>query len=183
MTLHRVRETGAGLLDDVFTAPLSEQPLPTRRIPEHSSDPRIVYELLDAELRLDGNATQNLATFCTTWIDHAAQRLMRDCYAKNLVDKDEYPQTAEIESRCVQIMADLWNAPGNGHAMGTSTTGSSEAAMLAGLALKWRWRAGRRLRGEPADRPNLVCGPVQVCWEKFARYFDVELRRIPIEED
>ena len=108
---------------------------------------------------------------------------MRDCIDKNMIDKDEYPQTAEIESRCVHILADLWHAPDAASTIGCSTTGSSEAAMLGGLALKWRWRERRRAAGKPADRPNLVCGPVQVCWHKFARYFDVELREIPIRAD
>ncbi len=100
---------------------------------------------------------------------------------KNMIDKDEYPQTAEIESRCVHILADLWHAPHACDTAGCSTTGSSEAAMLGGLALKWKWRKKRQAEGKPADKPNLVCGPVQVCWHKFARYFDVELREIPLK--
>jgi glutamate decarboxylase len=97
-----------------------------------------------------------------------------------MIDKDEYPQIAEIESRCVHIMADLWHSPSAATTIGCSTTGSSEAAMLGGLALKWQWRKRRQAAGRSADRPNLVCGPVQVCWHKFARYFDVELREIPL---
>ncbi|NUU20832.1 MAG: glutamate decarboxylase, partial [Streptomycetaceae bacterium] len=107
------------------------------------------------------------------------------CLDKNMIDKDEYPQTAEIESRCVNILADLWNAPRTGpddpNAVGCSTTGSSEAAMLGGLALKWRWRERRKKQGKSTDRPNIVAGPVQICWDKFARYFDVELRQVPLE--
>ena len=53
--------------------------------------------------------------------------------------------------------------------------------MLGGLALKWKWRERMRAAGKPTDKPNLVTGPVQVCWHKFARYFDVELREIPLE--
>jgi glutamate decarboxylase len=108
---------------------------------------------------------------------------MADCIDKNMIDKDEYPQTAEIEARCVRLLADLWHAPDGATAIGCSTTGSSEAAMLGGLALKWRWRARRIAAGKPADRPNIVTGPVQVCWHKFARYFDVELREVPLEGD
>ncbi|MCF6468412.1 glutamate decarboxylase [Nonomuraea sp. MG754425] len=179
MALHSVK----GRLDplaDVFTLPLSERVLPKRRLPDTESDPRAVYEAIRSELLLDGNSGQNLATFCTTWNSEEAHRLMDQCLDKNMIDKDEYPQTAELESRCVQILAGLWNSTAD-NAMGCSTTGSSEAAMLGGLALKWRWRERRRAEGKPADRPNLVCGPVQVCWEKFARYFDVELRQVPLE--
>ncbi len=179
MALHRVK-VKTDPLDDVFSMPLSERVLPKRRIPEAESDPRAVYEAVRQELLLDGNSTQNLATFCTTWNSHEARRLMDQCLDKNMIDKDEYPQTAEIEARCVQILADLWNCASD-DTIGCSTTGSSEAAMLGGLALKWRWRQRRKAEGRPADRPNLVCGPVQVCWEKFARYFDVELRQVPLE--
>jgi glutamate decarboxylase len=114
-------------------------------------------------LLLDGNSRQNLATFCTTWIEPEVHTLMSECIDKNMTDKDEYPQTAEIESRCVHILADLWNSPAASQTIGCSTTGSSEAVMLGGLAAKWRWRARRRAQGKPADKPNLVCGPVQVC--------------------
>ncbi|GAA3373758.1 glutamate decarboxylase [Streptomyces racemochromogenes] len=166
---------------DVFASALSGQVLPKYRIPDDHSPAEVVYSLLHNELLLDGNAAQNLATFCTTWSDDAVHRLMNECLDKNMIDKDEYPQTAEIEARCVNILADLWNAPPGHVGTGCSTTGSSEAAMLGGLALKWRWRERRRAEGKPADRPNLVCGPVQICWEKFARYFDVELRQVPLE--
>ncbi|MFI7531933.1 glutamate decarboxylase [Streptosporangium sp. NPDC049376] len=178
MPLHKVTSW-----DDVYTSPLSERPLPKRRLPDSPAEPRAVYDLVSSELLLDGNSAQNLATFCTTWSDEETHRLMDLCLGKNMIDKDEYPQTAEIESRCVHILADLWNSPDGMGTMGCSTTGSSEAAMLGGLALKWRWRRRRQEDGKPADRPNLVCGPVQVCWEKFARYFDVELRQVPLERD
>ncbi|MEV4253490.1 glutamate decarboxylase [Spirillospora sp. NPDC049652] len=168
--------------DDVFAEPSSDGVLSKGRMPERITDPRAVYEMIRAELLLDGNASQNLATFCTTWVEDEVRRLMDACVAKNMTDKDEYPQTAEIEARCVRILADLWNSPAEATTLGCSTTGSSEAAMLGGLAMKWRWRQRRLKEGKPADRPNLVCGPVQICWEKFARYFDVELRRIPLED-
>ncbi|WBB64565.1 glutamate decarboxylase [Streptomyces sp. WMMC500] len=163
--------------------PISEHALPRYRMPEKVSDPRAVHALIRDELALDGNAAQNLATFCTTWAEAEVHELMDECLGKNMVDKDEYPQTAEIENRCVHILADLWHSPHGETTMGCSTTGSSEAAMLGGLALKWRWRKRREAERKPADRPNLVCGPVQVCWEKFARYFDVELRQVPLEAD
>lgn len=180
MALHRVGERAD--VDDIYTTPLSEAVLPKFQMPAGSADPRIVYELIHSELALDGNSSQNLATFCSTWSEDEVHRLMDQCMDKNMIDKDEYPQTAEIESRCVHMLADLWNSPDGRSTVGCSTTGSSEAAMLGGLALKWRWRERRRAAGKPADRPNLVCGPVQVCWEKFARYFDVELRQVPLEE-
>ena len=180
--LHEVDTEDAEGIEDCYSTALAARDLPKRRMPAAPSPPGAVRDLILDELALDGNASQNLATFCSTFLDHEAHELMAVCIDKNMVDKDEYPQTAEIENRCVHILADLWNAPA-GPTAGTSTTGSSEAAMLAGLALKWRWRAAREAAGKPADRPNLVCGPVQVCWEKFARYFDVELRQVPVLPD
>jgi len=105
---------------------------------------------------------------------------MHECQDKNVIDRDEYPQMAELESRCIHMLADLWNSPDAANTLGSSTAGSSEAAMLGGLALKWNWRKRRR-RGKPSGQPNLICGPAQICWHKFARYFDVELRQIPCE--
>ncbi|MGW0041277.1 glutamate decarboxylase [Rhodococcus sp. NPDC003348] len=181
MALHRVGDR-ADIVNDIYSTPLSEAVLPKYQMPQGSSDPRIAYALIHGELALDGNSSQNLATFCSTWSEDEVHRLMNECLDKNMIDKDEYPQTAEIESRCVHMLADLWNSPDGRTTVGCSTTGSSEAAMLGGLALKWRWRERRRAEGRATDRPNLVCGPVQVCWEKFARYFDVELRQVPLEE-
>jgi glutamate decarboxylase len=147
-------------------------------------DPDTAYQLVHDELMLDGNARLNLATFVSTWAEPQAQRLMAECADKNMIDKDEYPQTAELETRCVHMLARLWHAEDPGRAMGCSTTGSSEAAMLAGLALKRRWQHRRRAAGKPADRPNLVMGiNVQICWEKFADYFEVEPRYVPMEGD
>ncbi|MHB8691678.1 MAG: glutamate decarboxylase [Solirubrobacteraceae bacterium] len=142
------------------------------------------YELISSELLLDGQARLNLATFVTTWMPSTAARLMGETADKNMIDKDEYPQTALIEARCVDILADLWHSPESENATGCSTTGSSEAAMLAGLALKWRWRERRRAAGKSTDKPNLVTGTnVQVCWEKFCRYWDVEPKLVPMEGD
>jgi glutamate decarboxylase len=142
------------------------------------------YEMITSELLLDGQARLNLATFVTTWMPSIAARLMAETADKNMIDKDEYPQTAAIEARCVNILADLWNSPQHESATGCSTTGSSEAAMLAGMALKWRWRDRMRAAGKPTDRPNMVMGAnVQVCWEKFCRYWDVEPRLVPMEGD
>jgi glutamate decarboxylase len=158
--------------------------LPRLRIPEDPTPPELAGRLVRNDLILDGSSRLNLATFVTTWMEPEAAALMAETVDKNMIDKDEYPQTAELEMRCVNILADLWHADSDGHAIGTSTTGSSEAAMLGGMALLWRWRARRRAAGKPADRPNLVTGiNVQVCWEKFCRYWDVEPRLAPMEGD
>jgi glutamate decarboxylase len=159
-------------------------PLPRMRLPDGTTPPEIAARLVRGDLLLDGNARLNLATFVTTWMEPEARSLIAETLDKNIVDKDEYPQTAELERRCVNILADLWHAHPGANATGTSTTGSSEAAMLAGMALLWRWRARRRAAGEPTDRPNLVSGiNVQVCWEKFCRYWGVEPRLAPMEGD
>jgi glutamate decarboxylase len=138
-------------------------------------------QIVRDELLLDGNAKLNLATFVTTWMEPEAELLMGLTTAKNMIDKDEYPQTAELEARCVTILADLWHAPDPAKVMGCSTTGSSEACMLAGMALKRRWRAKQ---SDPRARPNLVMGAnVQVCWEKFCNYWEVEPRIVPMDGD
>jgi glutamate decarboxylase len=140
------------------------------------------WQLVHDELMLDGRSRLNLATFVTTWMEPQAGLLMAECVDKNMIDKDEYPQTAEFERRCVNILADLWHAPDPADVIGCSTTGSSEAAMLAGMALKRRW-AARQPAGATA-RPNLVMGiNVQVCWEKFCNYWEVEPRLVPVDGD
>jgi glutamate decarboxylase len=152
--------------------------LPTSRLAAEPVPADVAYELIHDELLLDGSARLNLATFVTTWMEPQARQLMADCMDKNIIDKDEYPQSAELERRCVAIFADLWHAADPERATGCSTTGSSEACMLAGLALKRRWAA--RV-DDPGRRPNLVMGAnVQVCWEKFCRYWDVEPRFVPL---
>jgi glutamate decarboxylase len=158
--------------------------LPRDEVPERGTGTRIAYDLMTNELLLDGSARLNLATFVPTWMPADAARLMAETADKNMIDKDEYPQTAEFERRCVNMIGRLWHAPGEGDVTGTSTTGSSEAAMLGGLALKWRWRERMKAAGKPTDRPNLVLGiNVQVCWDKFCRYWDVEPRLVPMEGD
>src|ERR1700727_677570 len=156
--------------------------IPIDRLAASGVGTEAAYEAISAELLLDGQARLNLATFVTTWMPETAAKLMANTADKNMIDKDEYPQTAEIEARCVNILADLWNAPERAIATGCSTTGSSEAAMLCGMALKWRWRARRKPAGKSADSPNLVMGAnVQVCWEKFCRYWEIEPRLVPME--
>src|SRR4051794_39030269 len=158
--------------------------IPRDAIPEGELSPDVAYQIIHDELMLDGNARLNVATFVTTWMEPQAQQLMTECFDKNMIDKDEYPQTAEIEARCVKMLSRLWHAPEAAEATGCSTTGSSEAAMLGGLALKRNWQHRRRAAGLEADKPNLVMGiNVQICWEKFANYWDVEMRLVPMEGD
>ncbi|GGX12165.1 glutamate decarboxylase [Streptomyces lomondensis] len=159
---------------------MAEAP-PTHRLPDRPMAPATAHQLVRDELMLDGNARLNLATFVTTWMEPEAGVLMAECRDKNMIDKDEYPRTAELERRCVAMLADLWHAPDPAAAVGCSTTGSSEACMLAGMALKRRW-ARRNSDRYPGARPNLVMGVnVQVCWEKFCNFWEVEARLVPME--
>jgi glutamate decarboxylase len=171
--------------DDLAVAPLfglEAQTIPRHELPDDELAPDVAFQIIHDELMLDGNARLNVATFVTTWMEPQAEKLMAECFDKNMIDKDEYPQTAEIEARCVSMLSRLWHAPEVDEATGCSTTGSSEAAMLGGLALKRRWQHRRQAAGKAADRPNLVMGiNVQVCWEKFANYWDVEMRLVPME--
>ncbi|MFC8420672.1 glutamate decarboxylase [Streptomyces sp. NPDC057236] len=157
---------------------MTEAP-PKHRLPDTPVAPSTAYQLVHDELMLDGNARLNLATFVTTWMEPEAGRLMAECRDKNMIDKDEYPRTAELERRCAAMLADLWHAPDPAAAVGCSTTGSSEACMLAGMALKRRWSRRAPARGA---RPNLVMGVnVQVCWDKFCTFWEVEPRQVPME--
>ncbi|HUZ10532.1 MAG TPA: glutamate decarboxylase [Acidimicrobiales bacterium] len=180
MALHTRRTPRSELTDALFASKDLATALPKTSFPEAQTLPKMAYQAIHDELLLDGNARQNLATFCQTWEEPEVHQLMDLAIDKNLVDRDEYPQSAEIERRCVHMLADLWNAPGAASAVGTSTLGSSEGCMLGGLAAKWRWRARRAAEGRPTDRPNIVCGPVQVVWHKFAKYWDVEMREVPM---
>ena len=165
-----------------FAQPGERRGVPRFRLAQEMLPPRTAYQLVHDELLLDAPSRLNMATFVGTWMEPEARVLIEECLDKNIADRDESPQTAEIERRCVSILADLWNSPQAGQATGCSTTGSSEACMLGGLALKWRWRERRRAAGKPAGRPNLVMGAnVQVCWHKFCRYWDIEPRLMPLE--
>jgi glutamate decarboxylase len=181
MSLHT--KLPAAPIDEIFASKELAAALPSHKFPQSEESPRNTYQAIHDELLLDGNARQNLATFCQTWEEPEVHRLMNECIDKNMIDKDEYPQTAAIEARCVHMLADLWNLPDAATTVGCSTTGSSEAAMLGGMAMKWRWREKRRKEGKSTDKPNLICGPVQICWHKFVRYWDIELREIPMEGD
>ena len=186
MALHRKHADGSSPLsvNPVYTRGGEVTHAPRHSIPDTEMLPETAYQIVHDELMLDGNARLNLATFVTTWMEPQARVLMAETFDKNMIDKDEYPRTAELEQRCVNMLSRLWNSPDEEEATGTSTTGSSEAAMLAGMALKWRWRERQRAAGKPTDRPNMVMGAnVQVCWEKFCRYWDVEARLVPMDGD
>src|SRR4029078_1099021 len=186
------RHTQAPSLAPAYTGRFSMAPVPALRLPDECMEAAVAYRFIHDELMLDGSSRLNLATFVTTWMDPQAEKLMAETFDKNMIDKDEYPATAAIEQRCVCLVADLFHAENlrdddPNSAIGVSTIGSSEAVMLAGLAMKWRWRerGGRgKNRGWKGRTPNLVMGAnVQVVWEKFCRYFDVEPRYLPMAED
>ena len=172
------------VLTPTYGQRLLRKSLPRYELPEGEMSPQTAYNVVHDELILDGNARLNLATFVTTWMEPEARLLMAETFDKNMIDKDEYPQTAELELRCVNMLSRLWNSPAHEEAVGCSTIGSSEAAMLGGMALKWKWRERMKAANKPTDKPNLVMGiNVQVCWEKFCRYWDVEPRCVPMEGD
>ncbi|RZS63498.1 glutamate decarboxylase [Agromyces ramosus] len=157
---------------------------PMDRMPDVGTLPETAYQIVHDEAMLDGNARLNLATFVGTWMDPHAAKLYSESSDKNMIDKDEYPQTAAIETRCWKMIANLWSAPDAEKAIGTSTIGSSEACMLGGLALKRRWQVARRAAGKSTEKPNLILSSaVQVCWEKFCNYWDVEARYVPISDE
>jgi glutamate decarboxylase len=156
MAIYSKEEVPIG--EQVFGTSFLPHPLPKYKFPQQETAPNAAYQLVHDELLLDGPSRQNMATFCQTWVEPEVQKLMDECLGKNLIDKDEYPQTAEIESRCVNMLSDLWNSPDAANSRGCSTSGSSEAAMLGGLAMKGRWREKRRRAGKSAARPNLICG-------------------------
>ena len=169
-------------LEPVYARNVMEEPIPKFELGDRELAPSTAYSLIHDELMLDGNSRLNLATFVTTWMEPEAEKLMAETFDKNMIDKDEYPFTAQIEERCVNIVSNLFNAPDAG--VGASSIGSSEAVMLAGMALKWKWRERMKTKGKPTDKPNIVMGNnVQVVWEKFARYWEVEPRYIEMERD
>ncbi|MEZ0050601.1 glutamate decarboxylase [Mycobacterium sp. MAA66] len=180
------RHVHASTMSPAYTGRLSTAPVPSLRLPDDPMDPQAAYRFIHDELMLDGSSRLNLATFVTTWMDPEAEKLMAETFDKNMIDKDEYPATAAIEARCVSMVADLFHAVGlrdddPSSATGVSTIGSSEAVMLAGLALKWRWR--EKVGDHQGRTPNMIMGSnVQVVWEKFCRYFDVEPRYLPMAE-
>lgn len=160
------------------------EPIPKYKIPNEGMPSKAAYQLIHDELNLDGNPNLNLASFVTTWMDSEADMLIAQTNGKNFVDNDEYPQTEIIQNRVINMLARLFNAPNGCDFVGTSTIGSSEAIMLGILAHKWTWRENRKAMGKNYSKPNIVMGAdVHVVWEKFAKYFDVELRMVPMEEN
>lgn len=160
-------------------------PLPRFKMPENSIPKEAAHQIISDELMLDGNPRLNLASFVTTWMEPECDKLMMAAINKNYVDMDEYPVTTELQNRCVNMIAHLFHAPigDDETAVGVGTVGSSEAIMLAGLAFKRKWQNKRKAEGKTYDKPNIVTGAnVQVCWEKFARYFEVELREVKLRE-
>ncbi|XP_021769716.1 glutamate decarboxylase-like [Chenopodium quinoa] len=159
--------------------------LPRFQMPDKSIPKDAAYQIINDELMLDGNPRLNLASFVTTWMEPECDKLIMSSINKNYVDMDEYPVTTELQNRCVNIIAHLFSAPVGDEesAVGVSTVGSSEAIMLAGLAFKRKWQQKRKTEGKSCDMPNIVTGAnVQVCWEKFARYFEVELKEVKLKE-
>jgi len=158
--------------------------VPKYEMSENGMPSRAAYQIIHDELNLDGNPALNLASFVTTWMEPEADKLITENMDKNYIDNDEYPQTEKIQDRAINMLARLFNAPHDCKSIGTSTIGSSEAIMLGLLAHKWTWRKSRQAEGKPCDKPNIVMGAdVHTVWEKFARYFDVELRLIPLKKD
>ena len=171
-------------IQPVFTRPGEAESLPKFEIAEDMLSPDTAYQLVHDKAMLDGNSRMNLATFVSTWMDENAQKLYLQAADKNMIDKDEYPATAEIEDRCWRMLSHLWNVPDANDTIGTSTTGSSEACMLGGLALKRLWQERRSAEGKSTEKPNLVLSAgVQVVWEKFCNYWDVEARYVPVTEE
>ncbi len=171
-------------VNPVFVRPGEATELDKFKMPGGPSLPETAYQIVHDEAILDGNSRLNLATFVSTWMDDYALKLYSESADKNMIDKDEYPATAAIEDRCWRILADLWHVPDPTDTIGTSAIGSSEACMLGGLALKRLWQEKRRAEGKSTERPNLIMSAaVQVVWEKFCNYWDVEPRYVPVTPD
>lgn len=165
-----------------YSSRVFRESVPKYTIPENGMPANAAYQLIHDELNMDANPSLNLASFVTTWMEAEAVQLMLENLHKNFIDHDEYPQTEVIHHRCVNMLSRLFNVPEDSNTIGAATIGSSEAIMLCLLAHKWNWRKHRR-KSENA-KPNIVFGAeVHVCWEKFARYFDVEMRIIPLEKN
>ncbi|EHK2326400.1 glutamate decarboxylase [Clostridium perfringens] len=179
-------ELGSQFETPIFGTVESNQSIPKYELAKKSIAPQVAYRLIKDDLLDEGNARQNLCTFCQTYMDDEAVKLMAETLEKNAIDKSEYPQTTDLENRCVNILADLWHAPKDESFMGTSTVGSSEACMLGGMAMKFRWRNRAKALGMDVTsrKPNLVISSgYQVCWEKFCVYWDIEMRLVPMDEE
>lgn len=173
-------------LEPIFGSESEMNDLPKYSLNHEGVEPRIAYSMIKDELLDEGNARQNLATFCQTYMEPEATKIMAETMEKNAIDKSEYPRTTELENRCVNMIAELWHAQKNEEYMGTSTVGSSEACMLGGLAMKFAWRQRAEKLGLDinAKKPNLVISSgYQVCWKKFCTYWDIELREVPMDRE
>ncbi|XP_028784705.1 glutamate decarboxylase 1-like [Neltuma alba] len=186
MVLSKTASETDASVHSTFASRYVRAALPRFKMAEHSIPKEAAYQIINDELMLDGNPRLNLASFVTTWMEPECDKLIMSAINKNYVDMDEYPVTTELQNRCVNMIAHLFNAPlqDSETAVGVGTVGSSEAIMLAGLAFKRKWQNRRKAEGKPIDKPNIVTGAnVQVCWEKFARYFEVELKEVKLRED
>jgi glutamate decarboxylase len=158
--------------------------VPKFEIPDEGMPAKAAYQIIHDEMNLDGNPALNLASFVTTWMEPEADQLIAESMDKNFVDNDEYPQTEKIQERVINMLARLFNSSEGCNSIGAGTIGSSEAIMLGLLAHKWTWKKRRQTEGKPYDKPNIVMGAdVHTVWEKFAKYFDVELKLIPLKKD
>lgn len=181
--LEQLKESEKGH-STTYSSRFFDKPIPKFEIPKSGMPSNAAYQLIHDELNMDANPSLNLASFVTTWMEPEAVQLIHENLHKNFIDHDEYPQTEVIHNRCVNMLARLFNSPKECSSIGTATIGSSEAIMLALLAHKWKWRLRKIAEGKPHDKPNVIFGAeVHVCWEKFARYFDVEMRIAPLEEN
>ena len=160
-------------------------PAPTMTIPEGMTSAEIAYSIVKDETYAQTQPRLNLATFVTTYMDEYATRLMNEAISMNYIDQTEYPRVAVMASRCINILANLWNTPEQGDSKcGALGIGSSEACMLGGVAAWLRWRKRRMAEGKPVDKPNLVMSAgMQVVWEKFCQLWQIELRQIPLTNE
>ncbi|MDR0854128.1 MAG: glutamate decarboxylase [Clostridiales Family XIII bacterium] len=175
-------ETGSPLSDLITVG----EDIPKYELPKEPMGGLLAYRALSDMLLDEGMARQNLATFCQTYMEPEAEKILSETLCKNAIDKSEYPRTAELENRCVNIISKLWNAPESLSYLGTSTVGSSEACMLGGMAMKFRWRKKAEAAGIDIREksPNLVISSgYQVCWEKFCVYWDIEMRAVQMDAE
>ncbi|CDS05122.1 Putative Glutamate decarboxylase [Lichtheimia ramosa] len=161
--------------------------IPRYDMPKEEMPSNVAYRLIKDELALDGNPALNLASFVTTFMEEEAEKLMAENISKNFIDYEEYPQSAELCNRCVNMIARLFNAPmhsADEEALGCSTVGSSEAIILATLAMKRRWQNARKAKGLSTEKPNMVLGAnCQVAWHKALLYLEIEPREIECTEE
>jgi glutamate decarboxylase len=181
--MHELELDSDRLHAPTYAARCFSHDVPKYRLPKQGMSADAAYQLVHDELNLDGNPALNLASFVTSWMEPQANRLAAETLSKNLIDEDEYPQTEAVHQRVVSMIGRLFHAPAGEKPTGTATIGSSEAIMLAMLAHKRSWQLRRRAAEQPTDSPNVVMGAdVHTCWEKFARYFEVEARIVPMQE-